>query len=103
MKTSKFTEQQIVFALQQVDNSTEFISKALDLRAYENNVTLYYSRPGKPTDNPYIESFNGRFKDDVEFEPLMTRKSEMSRLNCERFREEVHNESGVLSKEFLLK
>jgi transposase InsO family protein len=36
--------------------STEFISKALDLWAYENNVTLYSSRPGKPTDNPYIES-----------------------------------------------
>ena len=48
----------------QVDNGTEFISKALDLWAYENNVTLDYSRPGKPTDNPYIESFNGRFRDE---------------------------------------
>ena len=48
----------------QVDNVTEFISKALDLWAYENSVTLDYSRPGKPTDNPYIESFNGRFRDE---------------------------------------
>ena len=48
----------------QVDNGTEFISKALDLWAYENNVTLDYSRPWKPTDNPYIESFNGRFRDE---------------------------------------
>jgi len=48
----------------QVDNGTEFISKALDLWAYENNVTLDYSRPGKPTDNPYIESFNGRLRDE---------------------------------------
>jgi len=48
----------------QVDNGTEFISKALDLWAYENNVTLDYSRPGKPTDNPYIESFTGRFRDE---------------------------------------
>lgn len=38
----------------QVDNGSEFISKALDLWAYENNVTLVFSRPGKPTDNPYI-------------------------------------------------
>ena len=40
------------------------ISKALDLWPYENNVTLDYSRPGKPTDNPYIESFIGRFRDE---------------------------------------
>ena len=40
----------------QVDNGSEFFSKALDLWAYENNVTLDFSRPGKPTDNPFIES-----------------------------------------------
>jgi putative transposase len=40
----------------QVDNGTEIISKAWDLWAYENDVTLDYSRPGKPTDNPFIES-----------------------------------------------
>ena len=48
----------------QVDNGSEFISKALDLWAYEKQVTLDYSRPGKPTDNPYIESFNGSFRDE---------------------------------------
>lgn len=48
----------------QVDNGSEFISKALDLWAYENNVTLDFSRPGKPTDNPFIESFNGSFRDE---------------------------------------
>ncbi|MEX2657817.1 MAG: transposase, partial [Balneolales bacterium] len=31
---------------------------------YENKVTLDFSRPGKPTDNPYIESFNGSFRDE---------------------------------------
>lgn len=41
-----------------VDNGPEFTSKALDLWAYANNVTLDFSRPGKPTDNAYIESFN---------------------------------------------
>ena len=48
----------------QVDNGSEFISKDFDKWAYENNVTLDYSRPGKPTDNPYIESFNGSFRDE---------------------------------------
>lgn len=48
----------------QVDNGSEFISKALDQWAYENRVTLDFSRPGKPTDNPYIESFNGSFRDE---------------------------------------
>ena len=48
----------------QVDNGSEFISKALDLWAYEHGVTLDFSRPGKPTDNPFIESFNGSFRDE---------------------------------------
>jgi putative transposase len=46
----------------QVDNGSEFISKALDKWAYENGVVLDFSRPGKPTDNAYIESFNGSFR-----------------------------------------
>lgn len=37
-------------------------SKALDLWAYEHGVTLDFSRPGKPTDNPFIESFKGSFR-----------------------------------------
>jgi putative transposase len=48
----------------QVDNGSEFISMALHLWAYENRVTLDSSRPGKPTDNPYIESFNGSLRDE---------------------------------------
>ncbi len=48
----------------QVDNGSEFISKALDKWAYDNHVTLDFSRPGKPTDNPFIESFNGSFRDE---------------------------------------
>ena len=48
----------------QVDNGSEFISKDLDKWAYDKGVTLDYSRPGKPTDNPYIESFNGSFRDE---------------------------------------
>ena len=45
-----------------VDNGSEFISKALDEWAHRNEVKLEFSRPGKPTDNAFIESFNGRLR-----------------------------------------
>ena len=48
----------------QMDNGSEFISKAMDRWAYENNVVLDFSRPGKPTDNAFVESFNGSFRDE---------------------------------------
>jgi len=47
-----------------VDNGPELLSKALDRWAYENGVTLDFSRPGKPTDNAFVESFNGRLRDE---------------------------------------
>jgi putative transposase len=47
-----------------VDNGPEFISKALDRWAYEHQVELHFSRPGKPTDNAYIEAFNGRLREE---------------------------------------
>lgn len=49
----------------QCDNGSEFISKEVDRWANENGVKLDFSRPGKPTDNPYVESFNGKFRDVV--------------------------------------
>jgi putative transposase len=42
----------------QVDNGTEFTSRSLDHWAYWNKVELDFSRPGKPSDNAFIESFN---------------------------------------------
>ena len=36
----------------------------LDRFAYDHGITLDYSRPGKPTDNPFIESFNGSLRDE---------------------------------------
>jgi len=44
------------------DNGPEFVSRDLDLWAYQNDVIHDFSRPGKPTDNAFIESFNGKFR-----------------------------------------
>ena len=45
-----------------VDRGSEFISRDLDLWAYQRGVELDISRLGKPTDNAHIESFNGKFR-----------------------------------------
>jgi putative transposase len=45
-----------------VDNGPEFTGRSLDLWAYFNKVTLDFSKPATPTDNAFIESFNGRFR-----------------------------------------
>lgn len=44
------------------DNGAEFTSQIVDLWAYHNRVQIEFSRPGKPTDNAYVESFNGTFR-----------------------------------------
>jgi putative transposase len=45
------------------DNGTEFTSKAMFLWAQRTGVTLHFIQPGKPTQNAFIESFNGKFRD----------------------------------------
>ena len=45
-----------------VDQGSEFISRDLDLWAYQKGVILDFSRPGKPTDDSFIESFDGKFR-----------------------------------------
>ncbi|HEY9898575.1 MAG TPA: IS3 family transposase [Pantanalinema sp.] len=47
-----------------IDNGPEFAGKALDEWAYEKGVSLQFIRPGKPVENAYIESFNGKFRDE---------------------------------------
>lgn len=47
-----------------VDNGPEFAGKALDAWAYERGLKLHFIEPGKPQQNAYIESFNGKFRDE---------------------------------------
>jgi putative transposase len=47
-----------------MDNGPEFTGKALDAWAYLQKVELEFIRPGKPMENGYIESFNGKFRDE---------------------------------------
>jgi putative transposase len=47
-----------------MDNGSEFVSKVLDKWAYDNQVVLDFSRPGRPTDNAFAESFIGSLRDE---------------------------------------
>ena len=47
-----------------VDHGTEFTSRALDEWAYQRGVLLDFIRPGKPVENGFIESFNGKLRDE---------------------------------------
>ena len=51
---------QVIFT----DNGSEFTGRLLDLWAYHHKVKLDFSRPGKPTDNGFVESFNGSLRDE---------------------------------------
>jgi putative transposase len=73
---SALNGQQVALALSQVvaergtpqsitaDNGSEFAGRAMDAWSYQYGVQLEFIRPGKPVDNSYIESFNGRLRDE---------------------------------------
>ena len=46
------------------DNGPEFAGRLLDQWAWFNGFELDFSRPGKPTDNAYIEAFNARVREE---------------------------------------
>ena len=46
------------------DNGSEFAGRTLDKWAYENKVQLHFIEPGKPVQNAYVESFNGKFRNE---------------------------------------
>ena len=74
-----------------VDNGPEFISTSLDLWAYFHGVKLDFSRPGKPTDNAFIESFNGRLREECLNQHWFSSLDEARRLT-ESWREDYNRQ-----------
>lgn len=68
-----------------VDNGPEFTSRALDEWAYRNGVRLHFIRPGKPIENCFVESFNGKFREECLNENWFT-SVEDARRTIERWR-----------------
>ena len=89
-----------------VDNGPELTSRVVRSWAGKHRVELSYSRPGKPTDNPFIESFNGKFRDEFLNANCFTSLS-LARKLADAWREEYnckrpHSALGMVSpSEFL--
>jgi putative transposase len=85
------------------DNGCEFTSKVMDQWAWLNNVRLDFSRPGKPTENAYIESFNGRVRQECLNQHWFTTMDEVQRIldiwrvnyNLERPHSSLGNQSPL--------
>ena len=83
------------------DNGTEFTSKAMDQWAFQSGVELKFIQPGKPIQNAFIESFNGRLRDECLnenwFQNLEEAKTEIERwrveYNFERPNSRLNNET----------
>ena len=89
-----------------VDNGSEFISKALDQWAHWHKVQLDFIRPGKPVENAYIESFNGRFRQEC-LNANWFSSLEDARMTIEAWRQEYNTQrphsvlGGLSPQEFL--
>lgn len=72
------------------DNGSEFTSKAMSIWALENSVNIAFIRPGKPMENGFVESFNGRFRDECLNEHWFKTISD-ARNKIEAWREEYNS------------
>jgi len=89
------------------DNGPEFISNALDNWAYQRGVKLTFIRPGKPVENAYIESFNGRFRDECLnenwFLTLEHARGIIEKWRVDYNNERPHSSLGYLTPEEFIK
>ena len=88
-----------------VDNGPEFTGKALDEWAYRHGVELAFIRPGKPIENCFVESFNGKFRDECLnehwFISLRDARREIERWRLDYNRVRPHSSlGGVPPEEF---
>lgn len=91
-----------------VDHGTEFTSRALEDWAYRRGVKLDFIRPGKPTENGHIESFNGRLRDEclnvMQFESLEDAKAKIEAWRIDYNAHRPHSSLGNLTpREFAMK
>lgn len=75
----------------QVDNGSEFTSKAFQKWSKDNGIELQFSRPGKPTDNGFIESFNGKLRDECLNENIFYSMQEVNEI-IEKWRNDYNEE-----------
>ena len=84
-----------------VDHGTEFMSRALEDWAYRRGVQLDFTRPGKPTDNGHIESFNGRLRDEClnvqQFLSLADARQKIEAWRCDYNHVRPHSSLGHLT------
>lgn len=73
-----------------VDNGSEFAGRALDTWPYLNHVKLDFIRPGKPVENGFIESFNGKLRDECLNSEVFF-SIEDARQKLERWREDYNH------------
>ena len=74
-----------------LDNGPEFAGKALDAWAYRREVKLCFSRPGKPTDNAFYESFNGKLRDEFLSAHWFGRLEDV-RVHLEKWRQDYNEQ-----------
>jgi putative transposase len=86
-----------------VDHGPEFEGQVLDAWAYRSNVQLSFIRPGKPNENAYIESFNGKFRDECLnehwFVTMVQARRSIENWRIEYNTERPHSSLGDLTPE----
>jgi putative transposase len=101
MVFSRLSETRGLPAVIQSDHGSEFISRQLDQWAYEHGVRLQFIEPGKPIQNAFIESFNGRFREECLNEHVFVSLAD-ARRKIEQWRiaynqERPHSSLGYLT------
>jgi putative transposase len=84
-----------------VDHGTEFQSRALEDWAYRRGVQLDFIRPGKPVENAFIESFNGRLRDEClnlhQFASVTEAQTILEAWRCDYNQQRPHSSLGDLT------
>ena len=83
-----------------IDNGPEFIGKVLDEWAYRRGIKLFFITPGKPVENCYMESFNGKFRDECLNEHWFT-SLEQARKEIELWRIDYNTERPHSSLDYM--